>query len=385
MHSPLLSRITSIDLDFLAGRSRVQRVSGESSDTDLKRPAELGSIASCRLDLTAGRLDLTLLSKQRLSVPVDPRLLGRPAAPPPPTLYLDQSHWVALARTWLGRPARRNEDVSTMQQIIELARNGRLALPFCFGRAIETTRIGEQQRVELARAQIELSAGWAVRHVITVREEELRAILAGRPGPLSDVVALGPSGLRLPQPAPSEDELVGWLGAATSFYDTYLETEALDSVQGRDDAQKWAESMHSHSQQLAGMSRERRPAEILSIFVADLRPELDAVYRTDSRLFPAGRPELLALIDEHLAAAPALSWYHDLLAYRLRNSTDKWEGNDLIDMTSLTVAVAYCDFVVAENKIGRFLVRCGHGSPGAVITTSFAQVGDAMRDAGLLT
>ncbi len=47
----------------------------------------------------------------------------------------------------------------------------------------------------------------------------------------------------------------------------------------------------------------------------------------------------------------------EVLALRLRNADEKWEGNDLNDMNFLCAAAGYADVTVGEKKTIQYLRR----------------------------
>jgi hypothetical protein len=77
--SPASPNVSSIELDFLARRAGLRPDDGRSSYTDIERLTKLGAITFTRPDVPDRRSDVRLLTNHRLSAPVDPRLLDRPA------------------------------------------------------------------------------------------------------------------------------------------------------------------------------------------------------------------------------------------------------------------------------------------------------------------
>lgn len=99
-----------------------------------------------------------------------------------PVVYLDQNHWVTLARS-LHSPERVSDhEVEAARELIRLARGGRVILPLSSGHMIETARSDRTWRQHLAPLMVALSHGWLMRDPLLVRRSELGAIFAARAG-----------------------------------------------------------------------------------------------------------------------------------------------------------------------------------------------------------
>jgi len=379
MPEPLLSHVDLMEWDLRRGRALFRLVGDVTVGWD-ETPMRSTVIARFRLSPQAELIEIWIRSDEPLRLRLDPRLVGRPAAPVPVTVYLDQNHWIALAREMLRMAPRAGEDRAAMRQLIEMSQSGMVALPLCSGRVAETTRVGHGRRVDLAAAQVSLSQGWALRNWKDVREQEVTGLLTGTPVRLTDVVTLPPAGVWSASLHSDPDDLVAemfrGLSSMMAFYDTLLEDKALDATLARAAADEWAQAMQKTSYTVAKhKGRVARECYLRAVLVRDLTPEITAVIEAHPHLLPASRERLLACFTEHLGASPALSWLGALLTCRLRNSSDRWEGNDLIDMISLTTATAYCDVVLAERKFANLLSRCGQQLSGAQVVPSFRELG----------
>jgi hypothetical protein len=262
-----------------------------------------------------------------------------------------------------------------------------VALPICSGRVGETVPLGSRHRRDLAWTMVSLSRGWVVRNFSAIRAEELVGVLGGRPAPATHVVTVGPVGLwQTTESAPQGAlrEFTHLISRLIVHYDTLLEELALDAAPGQEAAASWSLQMQERASQIAatraGKERERA---LWTALVQDLSVELTQVTRQHPQLIPTSLDDLLDRFRAHISGAPLLSWYWGLLSGRLRNRSDQWEGNDLVDMTSLTAATAYCDAVVAERKTANLLNGCRRGRSGAVVVRRMADLASALDAAGI--
>jgi hypothetical protein len=75
-----------------------------------------------------------------------------------------------------------------------------------------------------------------------------------------------------------------------------------------------------------------------------------------------------------------------VLYHRLRNSNDKWERNDLIDMNFLCCAASYADIVVGEKHTSQYLRRGeSMSAPGAIVCRTLQEAIDALQRIGIST
>jgi hypothetical protein len=96
-------------------------------------------------------------------------------APMHPVVYLDQLHWITLARC-LWAPEKLGEaDRGAAARLIELARERKICLPFSAGNLTEMTQMDGRHRRHLATTILRLSRGWQMRNPIAIRRGELDA------------------------------------------------------------------------------------------------------------------------------------------------------------------------------------------------------------------
>jgi hypothetical protein len=91
-------------------------------------------------------------------------------------------------------------------------------------------------------------------------------------------------------------------------------------------------------------------------------------------------------LPDRLREMPYVDRLHEVLYHRLRNSNDKWERNDLIDMNFLCCAASYADIVVGEKHTSRYLRRGeSMSAPGAIVCRTLQEAIDALQRIGIST
>jgi hypothetical protein len=83
--------------------------------------------------------------------------------------------------------------------------------------------------------------------------------------------------------------------------------------------------------------------------------------------------ERLTAPDDPMAAMPFLAQMRQFIFYRLRNRTQTWEPNDLIDVLFLSCAAGYADVVVGERRTIGYLRQARDVPPKAHLATSLAE------------
>ena len=306
-----------------------------------------------------------------------------------PVVYLDQNHWIDLARVRVNSPKISGNRKFACERLIELARNREIILPLSGAHMVETAKMGGQQRTDLARTMIELSRGWQMRSPLRVREHELKRMLEpGSPTtsrwPDIDVFTLLPNaiwadrfGTALPRlddlPDDLPDELRGlteritWAVALTELL---LETDSDFSSEGHRIATAWAKSFHDLAQHMRSNPKAKAYARGLSRtrFITDMPTDIGRA-ASDNGMSPEQfRTWLAEDAETTLAAAQALGRIREVIHLRLSNADDKWEANDLNDLLYLATAGAYADVLVGEKKTCSYLLRAGGAvSPGGAV------------------
>lgn len=308
-----------------------------------------------------------------------------------PIVYLDQLHWVAIARSlWApGKLARR--DRSVCARFVQLARAKEIILPLSTAHVVETARCDGRWRRDLATTMLDLSRGWLMRDPLEVRQRELMVSMTGAtigstlPPARSWVFTLEPDAIfskewatdhrsdRSSDLPSSARELVRRLSSISALAEVLLEDEIEDSVDGKRMSSSWA----SGHQKLAKYMRDHRtPREHARInakafLLGDLKQELvDAaqISGTSSERFDNWIHDFSEGATDPM---PSLDRLNEITFLRLRNADDQWERNDLNDMHFLSCAAGYADLVVGENKTSHYLNLANRniGSAGAVCSS----------------
>jgi len=91
-----------------------------------------------------------------------------------PVVYLDQNHWIELARTQVGSTRISREKAAACRRLIDLADRRKIILPISGAHlVVETAKTDGRQRADLARVMLSLSSGWQMRSPLWVRHQEL--------------------------------------------------------------------------------------------------------------------------------------------------------------------------------------------------------------------
>lgn len=81
----------------------------------------------------------------------------------------------------------------------------------------------------------------------------------------------------------------------------------------------------------------------------------------------------LAGAEDPIARMPFLGQMRQLLFARLRNHTQRWEANDLIDILFLSCAAGYADVVVGERQTIAYLRQARMPPPRAQLVTTLEE------------
>jgi len=315
---------------------------------------------------------------------VEELLAGRRVA------YLDQNKWSDLDRFRRGvlLPPR---DAAAAAELTAMVEERRLVLPASAGHYVETTPLHGDKRVSLAVTVISLARGWQMRNPLHVRFEELRRDLEGRDPVAADVFAPQSSDVfgpplsratpdrRLPAPF---DTLGRDLPAVLSVTDMLVDREQVPDQGGAERLEAWATDQAKFAKWMGeqGLGPERARRAVLGKLLADLVPELMQLAQISGR-------DSTEIVDRYLgpedpiARMPSISRVRGILYGRLRNATQPWEGNDLLDIVNLACASGYADVVIGERQNISYLRQARSVPPGARLATTLAEGVEMLRDA----
>jgi hypothetical protein len=367
-----MSHIKLAALDYESGRASIVTTDGRIVSDRVSVPADRGLVkrstfvpAESRMEIVAAgeKIVMTLgTARENVSVPV---------------VYLDQNHWIDLAR-WRKDPDTFDEIKSTFFDALARAANEeRVILPLSSAHLVETSKRGGTSRLELAATMLHYSRGWQLRTVLGLRRAELRALFGGVRLTKEDVITLAPEAIldMTPNGGLGHDlgpELAGLVQRqvwACVLVSLLLDPDPEGDV-GSESATRWAGSFRP----LANSMRNNAKAKLWSRdltrtrFFSDLGTDLPAAAK-ESGMTPGQFTDWLRDDAETaISAMPGIGRLREVLHLRLSNADDKWEGNDLNDWMHLSYASGYCDPVLGERKTINYLRRAeGRVSPGAVL------------------
>lgn len=286
-----------------------------------------------------------------------------------PVIYLDQNHWIDLARAVVGSSKLSAARAQACGDLIELARTRRVILPISAGHLVETVKTTGQRRANLGRTMLELSRGWQMRSPLRIRALELLRLFScadAIDGPITDVFTLAPHSIwSQPKdlhsghfaPFVTLDGLVERLSWSMTLVELLLEDEREVSEEGANIARNWAASFQDLGQYVPSNPKAKARIRDLSRirFISDMQGDV-AKAASLSGLTPEQFSAWLAGdSEEAFRRASALGRMREVIHVRLSNSDDRWEANDLNDLLYLATAAGYADVVVCERKTANLL------------------------------
>lgn len=334
-------------------------------------------------------MSMLMITGQTVTVEVhDPELTDQASGRP--VVYLDQCHWINLARS-VFQPDKVTTaaELSASNMLLDLAKARRIILPISSGHALESTQTVGRWREHLAATMIGTSRGWQMRHPLKVRRDELLKQMVGYMWG-SDVADSAPpvftlepnqmleshgsiSASDLP---PEVAYLTECLSSISAIFATLVEDESFANAEGRHIATAWADSHANLAQLLSSDKRARAKAREITLgrVISDLHPDIAAAFHA-ACLSDEDAQDWLLQAETSFPKMPSLGYMREAIHVRLMNAGDNWVRNDLVDMVYLSCAAGYADVVVAEKKAGDYLKRAGRtlGRPTEAITTSLAQ------------
>ncbi|MEU3649407.1 hypothetical protein AB0E59_38955 [Lentzea sp. NPDC034063] len=376
----ILTSVRRLTLDYHTGVQVVEfadgRVAAGINNSAANSAEAAGDIQASSYDVSAR--EITFFSTDGAQFVAE---IGRNSDPDDrrarPIIYLDQNHWITLARRIHNPSKVQSSDMAPSERIIELARAQKIILPLSAGHLVETTRAHGGWRRNLAPVMMELSRGWQMLHPVDVRHAELDVTFTRLSGGLADMpvgndifgltprMVFGRAATPPPESELSADlpsamrDLAGRTSWVASIYSILLENDAIPTPEGDRAAEAWARRYADLAVELRDNRQARTNARKITLvkYLLDLRPEMaEAALRAG---ISAERFEEWAFGDAEfdIAACPSVGLAREAVHHRLMNADDHWEANDLTDLNFLACATAYADVVVAERKATGYLTR----------------------------
>lgn len=385
----------SWELDFEQRLLTVELSSGHSKTFPMPEAMPTAMpFRRSKLDFTASTLHLTVPDGEELTVE-----LGRPGAHDEPSagrpvVYLDQLHWVSLARQRHAPEKLTAKGARAARELIALAESQRIVLPLSAGHLTEMAALHGRWREHLGLTLMALSRGWQMRNPVAVRQVEFMLTMRGeRPRP-PGVFTLQPEVLfaasKPSEPAsdlpPPFDDLLPRLTWVSAVYAAVLGGEPVDMREGHEAAERWAAGFPGLAQYMrehktsAEHARINTRARLLEDFGDETAIAAKRAGLTPDQYAEWLNHQLPARLDE----MPYVGRLHEVLYHRLRNADDRWERNDLIDMNFLCCAGGYADIVVGEKQTSEYLRRAASVSAsGAVVCRTLTEALEALGRLGV--
>lgn len=382
---------TRLSVDHRGKWAEVELASGliVASALSGRAAAHEGEIGRTDYDPERGELTVTFHWDETATFEVGPA-----EAPGVPVVYLDQNHWVMLARQqWSPEkvPAPHRDGYA---RLAALARERAIALPLSGAHAFETARKDGRQRRDLATTMLQLSRGWQMRSPLKVRREELlRNIAESRPDatefPPRPTFTLDPDALfstsdYAGKESPEAD-LKARLTWASALAETLIEDEREDDEDARAKGERWA-ALHAGVGTRMGegdASPEEKWATARMAVLTDLTDELAAAAAA-ARLDRDEWEKWLAESEGNFASMPAIARVQQITYRRLSNPQYPWRVNDLSDMHYLACAAGYADYLLAEKATSHDLRGAERRVPsGARICGSPGELADLVESQGV--
>jgi hypothetical protein len=347
-------------------------------------------VARTSYDLRTDEVTISFREGERFAMEAGDRasLDGRPI------VYLDQNHWVELARFRYAPDKVHPAERAACEGLSTLAESGKIVLPLSGGHAVETARTDGRWRHDLGMTMLRLSRGWQMLSPLKVRALELGSDIAGAPmsqDGRASIITLTPDSLFV-ETCMHEPEVSAALPALprhllrrlhwnTLFAELLLEDEISDEGRGPELADGWA---RTHDALAQYMHTQRIPREharinahacVLSDFRADLTQAASEAGLTQPEF-----DQWLEGLRTGMGQMPYIGRVEQLIYHRLRNAQAAWERNDLNDVHFLCCAAGYADVVVCENETADHLNRAARlAPPGAAVCSSLAAGWEALQ------
>jgi hypothetical protein len=305
---------------------------------------------------------------------IEPPDRSSPLRPDRPVIYLDQCHWITLARQlWAPEKVLEREREAAIE-LIEMARDKKVILPISSANLTEMTPADGAYRRNLGLTMLQLSRGWQMRNPVHVRGDELRALFAGAEPIAEHVFTLAPRVLFIGEaplaPAPARnplDDYILRLSEVFAIYQVAVEDEKIPNPEGREKAEAWAQeqcrfALLLREDKVGASDAEHYAAARL---VHDLSEEVVAAARGAGLSDAEIQSWVAERLDEDVSRMPFLGAFNRTVHDRVRNAEAKWEANHFNDLQFLCCAAAYADVVVGEKETSEHLRRAQKGRRGA--------------------
>ena len=280
-------------------------------------------------------------------------------------VYLDQMHWIALAKAAKGRPDG-SDFVEALNAARDAVANRRVVFPLSFAHLFETARAPTpEQRAELAELVTSLSMGVVLRWSRPLVEFQLRnavrrlfpqPLLQPEPSPfgrgVEDVFSFDLSALlnfpaeRAAQLRRSLDTPDAWI-SLLSCEDEASRKAGITSTDriAKEAVDEYERRRTTWEGENGDFTRRAYAVRLTRIFWVELQRYLHEIGRTVDEWGNAG-PERLMLFWESI---PSLHVEIELHTQMHRQKPKAWTTHDDRDIAFLALAIPACSVVVTEK------------------------------------
>jgi hypothetical protein len=373
-------------MDFKRSQAIVELENGARFSKSLpKGLSERSEFDFAKVDSSEGRFEFMHHSGTVVHAEIEPP--GEIVLPQQPVLYLDQCHWITLARQlWAPEKVLEREREAAIK-LIEMGRSGDVILPISSANLTEMTPADGKFRRDLGLTMLQLSRGWQMRNPVHVRGAELRGFFAGEKLPAEAVFTLAPKVLFIgsePLAAPSEGDPIALyeerLKEIHAIYEIAVENEKIPNKEGLEQAEAWAQEQRRFALLLRQEKVSLQKAEHYAAgrLIFDLSTEFVAAAQHASYSESDLKGWLAGPIEDDINTLPFLGIFHRTVLDRVRNPQAKWEANHFNDIQFLSCATAYADIVVGEKETSEHLKRAQRGYDGAIVCRSLPEAVESL-------
>lgn len=285
----------------------------------------------------------------------------------PKAIFLDQNKWIDLARGYHMRPGG-SRFAKAARAARQAAKQGRAIFPLSSGHIMELSMCsGEDRRGRLAEVLIELSQNWTIAPASTLVPLQIDMAISrtfGKPLPRVRPAVFGKG---VPFAFGCADDLHKELGiskARARRLERILDTPAglhfmlvgggeELRLAGTSEARNVATTLAQRIERVRAayktyskaVRRRAYLAELTFSLQDDLRSSLSRVGMSLDQFLRLGKKRLTSFWE----TIPSIHVETELAVERDAHWDRPVDPNDLIDITSLSVSIPYCDVVVTES------------------------------------
>jgi hypothetical protein len=292
------------------------------------------------------------------------------------SVYLDQNHWIYLAKDFWGDP-RHESHKGIAELILRAVQDGEVRLPLSIIHFIETSRHATpDRRARLAEVFDLFSCGWFMAPWSSVIPQELRrsinlAFKGQHDGLEPHAIGRGflfgmhPDERKLLESRFTGEQIAAFERLAAlpgAIYDLLT----FPNEEGRQRQNEGIRKIDNEGASSAESLRAKRKPHLVDVhrraqyagyakqFQDIIIMSLEIVGKSKANFLGLGLEGLMAF----WATVPSLDVDCELTLYRDRQWTRAVNGNDIRDIVNLVLSIPYCDVVLTEKFWVRAVTEC---------------------------